>query len=68
VLSIPQTKVWRGFYIFGVDPQAGFTLKGTMEHFNDQAILSQQRRAGKQIVPHGKRAVHRNAQQPHRDE
>ncbi len=30
-----QPKVWRGFYVFGVDPEAGFTLKGTVEHFND---------------------------------
>ncbi len=30
-----EPKVWRGFYVFGVDPEAGFTLKGTVEHFND---------------------------------
>jgi uncharacterized secreted protein with C-terminal beta-propeller domain len=28
-------KVWRGFYVFGIDPEAGFKLKGQMEHFND---------------------------------
>ena len=27
----PQNN-WRGFYVFGVDPQKGFTLKGTIEH------------------------------------
>ena len=47
VLSIPVTsydyqtfegdryvepKVWRGFYVFGTSPDAGFTLKGTVEH------------------------------------
>ena len=30
-----QPKVWRGFYVFGVEPEAGFTLKGTVQHFND---------------------------------
>jgi uncharacterized secreted protein with C-terminal beta-propeller domain len=30
-----EPKIWRGFYVFGVDPGAGFTLKGTVEHFND---------------------------------
>lgn len=30
-----EPKVWRGFYVFGVDPEAGFKLKGTVEHFND---------------------------------
>ncbi len=28
-------KVWRGFYVFGVDPASGFTVKGKIEHFND---------------------------------
>jgi len=27
-----QPKVWRGFYVFGTSPDAGFTLKGTVEH------------------------------------
>ena len=26
------SKVWRGFYVFGVSPSEGFTLKGTVEH------------------------------------
>jgi inhibitor of cysteine peptidase len=30
-----EPKVWRGFYVFGIDPETGFTLKGTVEHFND---------------------------------
>jgi uncharacterized secreted protein with C-terminal beta-propeller domain len=30
-----QPKIWRGFYVFGVDPEGGFKLKGTVEHFND---------------------------------
>jgi uncharacterized secreted protein with C-terminal beta-propeller domain len=30
-----EPKVWRGFYVFGVDPEAGFNLKGEIEHFND---------------------------------
>ncbi len=30
-----QPKIWRGFYVFGVDPQDGFKLKGQIEHFND---------------------------------
>ena len=30
-----EPKVWRGFYVFGVDPEAGFKLKGEIEHFND---------------------------------
>ncbi len=30
-----QPKVWRGFYVFGVDPDSGFKLKGQVEHFND---------------------------------
>jgi uncharacterized secreted protein with C-terminal beta-propeller domain len=30
-----EPKVWRGFYVFGIDPATGFTLKGTVEHFND---------------------------------
>jgi uncharacterized secreted protein with C-terminal beta-propeller domain len=28
-------KVWRGFYVFEVDPEEGFGLKGKIEHFND---------------------------------
>jgi inhibitor of cysteine peptidase len=28
----PITNNWRGFYIFGVDPNNGFTLKGVVEH------------------------------------
>jgi uncharacterized secreted protein with C-terminal beta-propeller domain len=31
-----EPKVWRGFYVFGVDPDDGFKLKGTVEHFNDR--------------------------------
>jgi inhibitor of cysteine peptidase len=30
-----EPRVWRGFYVFGVDPEAGFDLKGTVEHFDD---------------------------------
>jgi uncharacterized secreted protein with C-terminal beta-propeller domain len=30
-----QPKVWRGFYVFGVDADSGFKLKGQVEHFND---------------------------------
>jgi hypothetical protein len=30
-----EPKIWRGFFVFGVDPEAGFKLKGTVEHFND---------------------------------
>ena len=30
-----EPRVWRGFYVFGVDPEAGFNLKGTVEHFDD---------------------------------
>lgn len=28
-------KVWRGFYVFGVDTEVGLKLKGTVEHFDD---------------------------------
>jgi len=28
---IPQNN-WKGFYVFGVDPAKGFSLKGTIEH------------------------------------
>jgi uncharacterized secreted protein with C-terminal beta-propeller domain len=30
-----QPKIWRGFYVFGIDPEDGFELKGEIEHFND---------------------------------
>ncbi|MCI0563625.1 MAG: beta-propeller domain-containing protein, partial [Nitrososphaera sp.] len=30
-----EPKVWRGFYVFGVDADDGFDLKGTVEHFED---------------------------------
>ena len=30
-----ESKVWRGFYVFGIDPEAGFDVKGKVEHFND---------------------------------
>lgn len=30
-----EPKAWRGFYVFGVDPEAGFNLRGTVEHFKD---------------------------------
>lgn len=30
-----EPKVWRGFYVFGIGPEAGFSLKGQIEHFND---------------------------------
>jgi len=33
--SYAEPKIWRGFYVFGVDPNEGFTLKGTVDHFND---------------------------------
>ena len=29
-----QPKVWRGFYVFGVSPESGFALKGTVMHLN----------------------------------
>jgi len=25
---------WKGFYVFGVDPEKGFSLKGIVEHYN----------------------------------
>ena len=25
---------WKGFYVFGIDPVKGFTLKGIVEHYN----------------------------------
>ncbi len=28
-----EPKVWRGFYVFGIDPEVGFNLKGQIEHF-----------------------------------
>ncbi len=30
-----EPKFWRGFYVFGVDPISGFTLKGKVEHPNN---------------------------------
>jgi inhibitor of cysteine peptidase len=30
-----EPKVWRGFYVFAVDPEDGFTLKGEIEHSDD---------------------------------
>jgi uncharacterized secreted protein with C-terminal beta-propeller domain len=30
-----EPKVWRGFYVFGIDQEEGFKLKGKVEHFND---------------------------------
>jgi len=30
----PIPNFWRGFYVFGVDPQHGFTLKAKIEHLN----------------------------------
>jgi inhibitor of cysteine peptidase len=30
-----EPKVWCGFYVFGINPEAGFNLKGTVKHFND---------------------------------
>lgn len=30
-----EPKVWRGFYVFGVNPETGFHLKGMVKHFND---------------------------------
>ncbi|HEX7033399.1 MAG TPA: beta-propeller domain-containing protein [Nitrososphaera sp.] len=29
-----EPKVWRGFYVFGTDPEAGFNLRGQIEHFD----------------------------------
>ena len=34
---VVQPKVWRGFYVFSVDPEAGFKLTGTVEHFDDSS-------------------------------
>ncbi len=31
-----EPKVWRGFYVFGVTPEDGFALKGTVEHAGEQ--------------------------------
>ena len=31
----PQPKIWRGFYVFGVDASDGFSLKGKVEHSTD---------------------------------
>jgi uncharacterized secreted protein with C-terminal beta-propeller domain len=31
----PQPKIWRGFYVFGVDVNDGFSLKGKVEHSTD---------------------------------
>jgi uncharacterized secreted protein with C-terminal beta-propeller domain len=33
--SYIEPKVWRGFYVFGIGSEAGFELKGKVEHFND---------------------------------
>jgi len=30
----PYANNWQGFYVFGVDPSYGFTLKGKVEHYN----------------------------------
>ena len=30
----PNPKVWRGFYVFGVNPDDGFSLKGKVEHIS----------------------------------
>ena len=29
-----EARFWRGFYVFGIDPRDGFTLKGKVEHSN----------------------------------
>jgi inhibitor of cysteine peptidase len=36
IISPPynQPNNWRGFYVFGVDPAKGFSLKGIVEHYN----------------------------------
>ena len=33
----PYPNFWRGFYVLGIDPQHGFTLKGTVEHFKSSS-------------------------------
>lgn len=33
--SYIEPKVWRGFYVFGINSEEGFILKGKIEHFND---------------------------------
>jgi len=33
----PFPNFWRGFYVLGIDPQHGFTLKGTVEHFKSSS-------------------------------
>src|SRR5574338_559552 len=30
----PMPNNWKGFYVFGVDPTKGFSLKGTISHYN----------------------------------
>jgi len=30
-----QSKFWQGFYVFVIDSQTGFKLKGTVRHSND---------------------------------
>lgn len=32
-----ESKVWRGFYVFGIDPAAGLNLMGQIDHFSDNA-------------------------------
>ncbi|HKC78707.1 MAG TPA: beta-propeller domain-containing protein [Nitrosopumilaceae archaeon] len=35
IISPPyQPNNWRGFYVFGIDPAKGFSLKGIVEHYN----------------------------------
>ncbi len=29
-----ENRVWRGFYVFGIDPSEGLTLRGTVSHSN----------------------------------
>jgi len=31
----PEPNIWRGFYVFGVNPDDGFNLKGKIEHDSD---------------------------------
>ena len=32
-----QPDIWKGFFVFSIDPDEGFALKGKIEHYNDKA-------------------------------
>jgi inhibitor of cysteine peptidase len=37
IQQFPPNEPWRGFFVFGIDVEKGFTLKGTIEHSLDAA-------------------------------